>query len=291
MLVISRNTAFTYRNKPIDTRQIGRELNVRYVLEGSIRRAGNRVRANAQLIDAETDAHLWAERFDYDTEDLFALQDEVTSRIANALRLEVIGAEAARQVDNPDAFDYILRGRAAHNRGSTRENFAEAIRLFENALLIDPSSPHAKGRLAEALVGRVLEQMTDDADGDMQRAEQLIEQTLAVAPRNPLAHFSKAQILRARGRYQAAVPEYEAATALNRNWVAALAALGLCKFLAGSIEEAIPAQEQAIRRSPRDPRVANWYWRIGMVHLLKSRTDEAIRWIEKARGANPSGAG
>jgi TolB-like protein/class 3 adenylate cyclase len=114
MFVISRNTAFTYRNKPVDTRQIGRELCVRYVLEGSVRRSDNRVRVNAQLIDAETDAHLWADRFDGDAGDLLALQDEITSRIAAALDLELVGAEATRGTDHPDALDYILRGRATN---------------------------------------------------------------------------------------------------------------------------------------------------------------------------------
>jgi adenylate cyclase len=113
MFVISRNTAFTYRNKSIDTKQIGRELDVRYVLEGSVRRSGNRVRVNAQLIDAESDAHLWAERFDGDTSDLFSLQDEVTGRIAVELSLELVVAEAARPTNHPDALDYILKGRAA----------------------------------------------------------------------------------------------------------------------------------------------------------------------------------
>jgi TolB-like protein/DNA-binding winged helix-turn-helix (wHTH) protein len=111
--VISRNTAFTYRNKPVNTKQIGHELGVRYVLEGSIQRSGNRVHVNTQLIDAETDAHLWAERFDGDTGDLFALQDEITSRISVALNLELTAAEAARPTDHPDALGYILRGRHA----------------------------------------------------------------------------------------------------------------------------------------------------------------------------------
>jgi TolB-like protein len=113
MLVISRNTACTYRDKPVDTRQLGCELGVRYVLEGSVRRSGDHVRVNAQLIDAETDAHLWAERFDRPISDLFALQDEVTSRIAVALDIELTLAEATRATDNPDALDYYLKGRAA----------------------------------------------------------------------------------------------------------------------------------------------------------------------------------
>src|SRR6202022_3214373 len=112
MLVISRNSAFTYKDKPVNARQIGRELGVRYVLEGTVRRSGNQVRVNAQLIDAETDAHLWAERFDGETLDLFALQNEITSQLGNALGVELIAADAARPTEHPDALDYILRGRA-----------------------------------------------------------------------------------------------------------------------------------------------------------------------------------
>ena len=114
---------------------------------------------------------------------------------------------------------------------------------------------------------------------------------LATSPRNPVGHFARGQLLRALGQFDAAIPDYERAVALDRNWVAAIAALGQCKFLAGAIEEAIPAQEQAIRLSPRDPRLPNWYWRIGMVHLLKARLDDAISWLEKARSANPRLAG
>ena len=288
MVVISRNTAFTYRDKPEAPRQLGRELNVRYVLEGSVRRSGGRVRVNTQLIDAETGVHMWAERFDCDTEDLFALQDEVTSQIAVALNLKLVGAEAARPTENPDALDYVLRGRAAfyHHEGSTPERFAEAVRLFEAALTLDPSSVDAKALLALTLVGRVLEQMSDRVSADTQRADHLIQEALSTAPRHALAHFARGQLLRAQQRYEAAIPEYEAAVAVHRNWVLAIANVGLCKFFAGHIEEAIPAQQQAIRLSPRDPRVPNWYWRIGMVHLLQGRTDEAILWLERARSAN-----
>jgi adenylate cyclase len=126
--VISRNTAFTYRNKPVDTKQIGRELGVRYVLEGSVRRSGNKVRVNAQLIDAETDAHLRAEQFDGDMTDLFALQNEITSRIAIALNVEPSRREGARPIGNPDALDYILRGRAAYWKGPRRDEAAATLR-------------------------------------------------------------------------------------------------------------------------------------------------------------------
>jgi TolB-like protein/class 3 adenylate cyclase len=132
MFVISRNTAFTYRSKPVDSKQIGRELGVRYLLEGSFRRSGSRVRVNAQLIDAETDAHLWAERFDRDTGDLFALQNEITSRIAVALNVEILAAEVARATEeNPDALDYILRGRAALAQPPGLDSYGEAINAFE----------------------------------------------------------------------------------------------------------------------------------------------------------------
>jgi TolB-like protein/class 3 adenylate cyclase len=134
MFVISHNTAFTYRNKPVNTKQIGRELGVRYLLEGSVQRSGNQVRVNAQLIDAETDAHLWAERFDGDTGDLFSLQSEITSRIAGSLNLELTAREAARPTAHPDALDYILRGRAAYSKPASHDTYAEAISFYERAL-------------------------------------------------------------------------------------------------------------------------------------------------------------
>jgi len=128
MLVISRNSAFTYKDKAVNAKQIGRELGVRYVLEGSLQRSGNQVCINAQLIDAETDTHLWAERFENETGYLFALQNEVTSRIAGALNLELTPREAARPTGHPDALDYILRGRAAFSNPASRDTYAEAIR-------------------------------------------------------------------------------------------------------------------------------------------------------------------
>ena len=155
--VIARNTAFTYKGKSVDVKQVGRELGVRYVLEGSVRRSGSQVRVNAQLIDANTGAHLWAERFDRDTSELFTLQDEITSRIAVELNLELIAAEAARPIDHPDALHYIFRGRAAQSRAPTRDNYAEAVGWFERALGLDPRSADAQSWLAITLTARVLD--------------------------------------------------------------------------------------------------------------------------------------
>ena len=288
MLVISRNTAFTYREKPVNAKQIGRELGVRYVLEGSVQRSGDRVRVNAQLIDADTDTHLWAERFDRDIGDLFALQNEITSRIANALNVELVRAEAARPTEHPDELDYILRGRAAVNRTPTRENYTEVIDLFERALALDPQSVEAQSRLAMALVGRVLDEMAALRAADLNRAEGLIGQALTASPRNPLTHFAKAQLLRATRRCEEAIPEYETALASNPNSVSAIADIGRCKIHVGPIEEAIPLLERAIRLSPRDPVIGVWYFRIGQAHLAQSRIDQAIVWLEKARSAGPT---
>jgi adenylate cyclase len=285
--VISRNTAFTYRNKPVDTKQIGRELGVRYLLEGSVRRSGNQLRVTAQLIDAQSDAHLWAERFDRNTSDLFALQNEITSRIAVALDLELIGAEAARPTENPDALDYILRGRAANAEPPSADKYAETISLFERALARDPGSVEAQCRLAGALAGRVLENISESTPADIERAEKLSRHALAVSHRSPLAHYARGQVLRAQQRFQEAIPEYESVVAFNRNSVSALSHLGWCKLLTGSIEEAIPLQEQAIHLSHRDPYIGISYFRIGVVHLVQSRIDEAIPWFEKAHRANP----
>jgi TolB-like protein len=286
--IISRNTAFTYRNRPSDTKQIGRELGVRYVLEGSVQRSGNRVRVSVQLIDAESDTHLWADRLDRDAGDLFVLQNEITSQIAGALHVELIGAEAARPAVKPDALDYVLRARALYlGNVPTRDNYAEQIALYERALALDPGSEKVQSFLAWQLAARVLDQMSDTGATDLARAETLADRALSVFPRTALAHYAKAQVLRAQQRFDEAISEYETVLEFNRNWGHAIAALGYCKFITGSIEAAIPAQERVIRLSPRDPEIWLYYFWIGQVHLLQSHVDEAILWFEKARRANP----
>ena len=289
--VILRNTAFTYRNKPVDTKQIGRELGVRYVLEGSVRRAGEKVRVNAQLINAEADAHLWADQFDGDIGDLFALQNEITSRIAIALSLGLLTAEVARPTENPDTLDYILRGRASYWKPLTRANLLEAIGMFERALALDPRSVEVQSRLADVLSARVIAGWADPAAADIARAEALAGQALAASPGSALAHAAKGQVLRAQRRFAEAIPEYEAVLALNRNSPGALFCLGQCKLYPGSIEEAIRLVEQAIRLSPHDPQLGLWYSQNGFAYLLQSRIDEAIPILERGRNLMPDHPG
>jgi TolB-like protein/class 3 adenylate cyclase/Tfp pilus assembly protein PilF len=285
-LVIARNTAFTYKGKPVDAKRIGRELGVRYVLEGSVQRSGKQARINAQLIDAETGAHLWAERFDRDIGDLFALQSEITARIANALQGQLAIAEARRPTDNADALDYFLRGRAMLTNPISRENYDEAEGYFEKALAIDPRSVDATAWLAVALTVRVTDELSDSPDADLQRAEKLAGQALAAAPNYGLAHYAKAQVLRAQSRCGEAIPEYETAIALDPSRVPAYAHVGWCKFLTGSLDNALPYFERVLRLSPTGPGVALWYGRMGVIQLLQSQTDAAVIALEKASGEN-----
>jgi len=288
LFVVSRNTAFAYGNKPVDTKQIGRELGVRYVLEGSVRSSDTQLRVDTQLINAETEAHLWAERFDGDTGNLFAVRDEITSRIAIALYARLLRVEAAQPTDRPDAMTYLMRGRAAMWKVPTPENWAEAVDFFEKALALEPASVEAQGLLAAMLSARAIYKWTDSAAADVARAEALVGQALAASPLSPFAHYAKGQLLRAQHRCDEAIPEFETVIAINRNWVGAFAQLGWCKFLTGSIEEAIPFLEQSVRLSPRDRQMDYFAARVGLAHLLLSRTDEAITWLKKARSARPA---
>jgi tetratricopeptide (TPR) repeat protein len=218
--------------------------------------------------------------------DLLALQDEITRGIAAALNAELVAAEAARPpTEHPDALDYILRGRAVWSGWPTEENFAQAVRLFDRALTLDPQSVEAQTWLADVLSLHTLRQPTDRAAADIARAEELVKQALAASPRNSHAHYDKAQILRAQGRCRDAIPEFETVISLNPNFASAYANLGWCKFLTGSMEDVIPLEEKALRLILRGPFVGVLYQRIGTAHLLQSHYEDAIRWLEKARNA------
>jgi adenylate cyclase len=288
MLVISRNTAYTYKGKTVDAKQIGRDLGVHYVLEGSVRRSDNQVRVNVQLIEAENNAHIWAELFDREIGDLFSLQNEITGRLANSLGLTLFRREASRPTENPGVQDYRFRARAAEAKPYTRQKYAEAIDLYERALAIDPQLDWAQTGAAIQLTARVLAQMTDTEVADISRAEELIGQALAAAPENPSAHYAKGQLLRFQRRCVEAISEYETALAYNRNNVGALSHTAECKILLGLMDEAVPLLEQAIRLSPRDPYLHEVYLRLGRARLLQSLTDDAIVWLEKARSTHPT---
>ena len=174
--------------------------------------------------------HLWAERFDRYMGDLFALQNEVTGRIAVALNIELIGAEGARPADNPGALDYIFRGRAAGLKPASGDSYAEMISMFEHALALDPQSVQAQSLLANVLAGRVMDGFSDAAAADIARAEELVAKALAASPRSPVAHYAKGQVLRVQGRCEEAIAEYETAISLDRNLVFPIAALGWCKL-------------------------------------------------------------
>jgi len=238
--VIARNTAFTYKGKPIDAKQIGRELNVRYVLEGSARRTGDQVRVNAQLIDTESGAHLWADRFDTDRANLAAAQDEITGRLARTLDLEIvqaaalrIGAEAA--VD-PDARDLVMRGRALWSRPFSSENTQEALQAFERALETEPCSIGARIGIARILASKVVDGFSTSAEKDRARAEQLLLEVLAREPNESMAHAVMGLVRRSDNQLAEARSELETAISLDRNNAFAFRQLGLTMSFLGQPE-------------------------------------------------------
>lgn len=288
MLVIAHSTALRYRNTQIFSEHLGRELNVRYILKGSVRRTGNKIYVNVQLIDARTDEYLWADRIENEGDDPFVLQNEITGQIADALDAELIAEEIGRSTGHPDAFDYILRGRAAARSLPSASSHGTAIEMYERALALDCRSSEARVRLGLELLRRALDYMSSSHADDIARAEVLIDEALAMSPRSSLGHFARGHLLRAQSRHGAAAFEYETVIAYDRNCAGAYANLGWCRLVAGSIDEVIPLEETAIRLSPRDPYICIFYTRIGVVHLLESRIDKALAWLEKARLANPA---
>ena len=182
--VIGRNTAFTYKGKAVDLKQIGRELNVRYVLEGSVQRGGNRMRVNVQLIDAETGNHLWAERFDKPLADLFDMQDEIVARLAGALNAQLVAAEARRaeQAPNPDSMDLYFQGLAWLNKGLTPDNVAQARSFFDRALSADPDNVDALIRIGARGRARGRKFLCDRSRGGLRGGRSEVDQSLVLGP-------------------------------------------------------------------------------------------------------------
>ena len=288
--MIARNTAFTYKGKPIDAKQIGRELNVRYVLEGSVRRTGDQVRVNAQLIDTESGAHLWADRFDTERANLPEAQNEITSRLARIVDLELV-KDVSRRIEqekaiNPDARDLVMRGWAWRNRPASKETRLEALRAFEHALELDARSVDARVGIASVLVNMLGNGMSTSPERDEKRADQLLDEALDSDPSRQTAHTVRGQLRRLQNRVPEARLELEAAIALNPNNVPAHEQLGWTLMHLGEPASAITQAEMAIRLSPRDPNLWGDYALLGWAHLLAGHVDQSIEWLVKARAGN-----
>jgi adenylate cyclase len=289
--VIARNTAFTYKGKPVDAKQIGRELGVRYVLEGSVRRAGDKIQANVQLIDATTGGHLWADRFDTERANLAAAQTQITGRLAQTLGVELIRAEERRieaDMVSPDARDLVMRGWAWSYKPKSAETLQQRQRFFEQALEIDPRSVDARIGIARTLMEKIGDTIHSSAPEDMARAEQLLLEALEHDPNRSAAHEAMGFLRRIQGgRLSESRMEHETALALDPNNLAAVRQLGWTLQHLGEPDAAIVQGEKALRLSPRDPLTWSIYGLLGWAHLLSNRVDEAIDSLIKSRAANP----
>ncbi|KGT76241.1 adenylate cyclase [Bradyrhizobium japonicum] len=287
-LVIARNTAFTFKGKAIDIKKLGRELNVRYVLEGSVQRGGNRLRVNVQLIDAETGNHLWAERFDKPVADLFDMQDEIVSRLANALDAELTAAEARRAERSlhPDAMDLVFQGRAWYNKGLTPDHMARARDFFERALALDPESIEAMVGLAmvDVAVGATI--MTDDFSARFAAAEACSTKVLSLAPNHAGAHLTLGIVQMFTKRLAQSIVECEQALAADRNSAAAHAAIGYAKYLLGRGAETEAHINEAFRLSPRDTLAHRWMVWVGLAKVQLNKDTEAILWLRRGLDTN-----
>jgi adenylate cyclase len=255
LTVIARNSSFTYKGRSVDVRAVGRELGVRSVLEGSIRRAGQRVRITAQLIDAESGGHLWGDRYDRDLTDIFEVQDDVTHRIVDALNVTLSSAEKARLTEsepsNIDAYDCFLRGREAIlGKKKNRLTFEEAIRFFKKALTLDPNYSQAYACLGFAHIFDYQNRWSDDPDNSLQLAKQYAQKAVAKDTNEPLAHCVAGMAAVFEKDLDRAKIEVDLALRLNPNSAIAHNLLGSIRMYLGQPLDAIPAIEQAMRLDP-----------------------------------------
>ena len=291
--VIARNTAFTFKGTAVDIKKLGRELNVRYVLEGSVQRSGNRLRVNVQLIDADTGNHLWAERFDKPVADLFDMQDEIVSRLANTLNAELIAAEARRaeRSPHPDAMDLYFEGWAWLNRGAaTPENIAQARRFFERALLLDPCCVEALVGAALVDVQTVQHLFIDDRTARLAAAETAALKALSLAPNHAEANRILGLVQIFTNRVAQSIAQCERALALDRNLAGAHAIIGAAKYIIGRGVETEAHITEALRLSPRDVSVHLWMMYAGIAKLWQGADAEALAWLRRCIETNRTNA-
>jgi adenylate cyclase len=290
--VIARSTAFTYKGKAVDVKQIGKDLAVRYVLEGSEQQHGNRLRVNAQLISAETGAHLWADQFDTDRGDLLTMQDEIVTRLARALSIEMTVVEAARvartRPSDQDAQDLALRCQAGFYKfgfGSAEQE--RVFDLCERALQIDGRNVLALTIIAIRYAVRAASGLSVDRQADIRQAEQIVARALALEPDNYRARYAKALVLSAQKRNEEALVEAECSLALNPSYIPAYVALCIANCLMGRPEKMLEIADHGMRLSPRDPRLHAFYHAGGLAHAMLKEDAQAIDWLRKAMALAP----
>jgi adenylate cyclase len=284
LTVIARNSSFTYKGRSVDVREIGRELGVRSVLEGSIRRAGQRVRITAQLIDATSGSHLWAERYDRDLTDIFAVQDEVTTQIVGALKVTLSPAEKARLVEkepsNIAAYDCVLRGREIMlGKDKNRETFVEAVTYFKKALELDANYSQAYASLGFAHMFDYQNRWSDDPDRSLKLAREYSQKAIDNDPNEPMAHGAAALTAIFERDFDRAQAEVDRTLALNPSSALAHNLLGTIRSYSGRPLEAIPAIEQAMRLDPAfRPQFLHF---LGIAYLLAGKYETAAAMLRQ----------
>jgi TolB-like protein/class 3 adenylate cyclase len=287
--VIARNTAFTYKGKAIDAKQVGRELNVRYVLEGSVQRGSDRMRINVQLIEADTGKHLWADRFDKSISDLFEMQDEIVSRLANSLDAQLADAEAKRaeRLSNPDSMDFYFRGRAWHNKGANLEYLDLALGCYEKALVLDPENVAALVGTAGAEMLKVGNYLySENRAHHLARGLSSASRAVAVAAEYAPAQASLASCEIYNKQAARGIARLELALQLDPNLADAHFLIGLGKIFVGRAEDMEAHIHRALRLSPRDTRTWLWLAVVGHSKVHIQEYEAAVTWITRSIHGN-----
>jgi len=288
--VIARNTAFTYKGRNTDARQIGKELGVRYVLEGSVQRDQNQVRVNAQLIDAESGGHLWAERFDKPMSNLFSMQDEIVASLASRLGVELLSSEARRaeRTPNPDSMDLYFQGMAWFNKGHNPADVERARGFFERALALDPGNLDAVVGMACADAQAATGYYVDDKAERLAAVEVNLNRVLSQSPNNAQAHYCLGRMLVQTKRGAQGIAECERALALNPNLASAHAVIGVAKVFDGHPEETESHEREALRVSPHDTEAGIWVAYMALAKLYLGAYEEALGLYRRAKELNPN---
>jgi len=290
MHVIARNSSFTYKGKPVDVKQVGRDLGVRYVLEGSVRKAGNRVRVTGQLIDAESGAHIWADRFDRDLTDIFAVQDELTHEIISALKIKLSEGEKARiaggGTKNVDAHDFFLRGRElVSGNKRDREMFAEANTYLRRAIELDPNYAGPYAALAWAYIMDYQNRWSDSPETSLDQAERLVDEAIAKDDKDPFVHYVAALLGLWKKDYERWAHEADRALLLNPNYALALNARGLVHVYTGEPVKGIAYIEHAMRLDPAQQQYRHF---LGTAYLVAGNYETSAAILKERVAITPT---